>query len=82
MTEPDVRAAVDAAIRRHLETRREGAAPGVGPGAPGPLPPPERHPSHGRFPRGAMPGDPAEGRCVIEPAVECVHCAYCQSQGY
>jgi hypothetical protein len=26
-------------------------------------------------------GDP-EGRCLIEPAVRCNHCGYCQSMGH
>ena len=82
MAEPDVRAAVDAALRRHLEARRSGAVPGTVHATPAPLPSAERHPSHGLLPRGALPGDPAAGRCVMEPAVECVHCGYCQSQGY
>lgn len=82
MTKPDIRSAVDAAIRRHLEARRGDAVPGAAHDTPGPLPAAERHPSHGLFPRGALTGDPAAGRCVIEPAVECVHCGYCQAQGY
>ena len=125
MTRPDVRAAVDAAVRRHLDARRaarpadgprpvaplraeqqaggasaaEGAA-GPSPassgqaarpgtelgstsGAPG-TPPPSSgpHASHGRFPRAARPGDPPEGRCVIEPEAECVGSGYCRSHGY
>jgi hypothetical protein len=62
-----VKAAVDAALQRHLlgttTTER----------------PPE-HVSHARFslPRGAD-GTPA---CVIEPAVPCTHCGYCLSLGH
>ena len=82
MAESDVRSAVDAALRRHLEARRSGAVPGAAPATPVPLPSAERHPSHDLMPRGALPGDPAAGRCVIEPGVECVHCGYCQAQGY
>ena len=26
-------------------------------------------------------GDP-DGRCLIEPAVACIHCGYCQSMGH
>jgi hypothetical protein len=37
------------------------------------------HMSHGRFLQLA----PAEdGQCVIEPAVRCNHCGYCQSYGH
>ncbi len=82
MTDSAVRAAIDAAIRAHLE-RRQGAPPP----APGTLAAPApSHPgqdaSHARFGDGRLAGDPPPGRCVIEPSVECVHCNYCRSQGY
>lgn len=79
MTEPDVRAAVDAAIRRHFATR------GSAPAAVGPRPAaalPADGPSHGRFFRATLASDPPEGRCVIEPAVECTGCGYCESHGH
>lgn len=38
------------------------------------------HPSHSRLAL-AVGGD-AEGRCLIEPAVACTHCGYCQSMGH
>jgi hypothetical protein len=37
------------------------------------------HMSHGRFLSLAPPED---GQCVIEPAVRCNHCGYCQSYGH
>ena len=37
------------------------------------------HMSHGRFLRLAPSED---GQCVIEPAVRCNHCGYCQSYGH
>jgi len=38
------------------------------------------HPSHVRF---LLPaGGDADGMCVIEPAVRCTHCGYCQSYGH
>ena len=37
------------------------------------------HSSHGRFLR-LSPTD--DGQCVIEPAVRCNHCGYCQSYGH
>ncbi len=79
MNEPDVRAAVDAAIRRHLDARR--SAPPAG----GPHPvstPSSNGPSHGRFGRAVLPGDPPDGRCVIEPSVECTGSGYCESHGH
>jgi len=39
------------------------------------------HPSHGRF--SVLPaGSDIEGPCLIEPAVLCNHCGYCQSYGH
>ena len=79
VTQEDVRAAVEAAIRRHLDQaasapsaagRRPVALPGSG------------DPAHGRFARVALPGDPPDGRCVIEPSVECTGCGYCESHGH
>jgi hypothetical protein len=36
-----------------------------------------RHSSHYRY---ALP--PSGGPCVIEPAVPCNHCGYCESHGH
>jgi hypothetical protein len=35
------------------------------------------HPSHYQY---ALP--PSDGPCLIEPAVPCNHCGYCQSHGH
>jgi hypothetical protein len=35
------------------------------------------HSSHG-----VLTGGDPEGRCLIEPAVRCNHCGYCQSMGH
>ena len=40
---------------------------------------PKGHLSHGRFLQLAPPED---GQCVIEPAVRCNQCGYCQSYGH
>ena len=38
------------------------------------------HPSHVKF---LLPaGGDGDGMCVIEPAVRCTHCGYCQSYGH
>jgi hypothetical protein len=38
------------------------------------------HSSHVKF---ALPaGGDSDGMCVIEPAVRCTHCGYCQSYGH
>lgn len=38
------------------------------------------HTSHVRFLLG--PGGDETGACVIEPAVRCTHCGFCQSYGH
>ena len=103
MTRPEVRAAVEAAIRRHRAGRSAApAAEAPGPAAPSagaddagrradPRRAPETEldpaaplndPGHRRFPRAVLAGDPPAGRCVIEPAVECVGSGYCRSHGH
>jgi len=71
ISEQDLRALVRDSIARH-----------AGQSAP---PPPTRvgfetaQASHARFLRLAPTED---GQCVIEPAVRCNHCGYCQSYGH
>jgi len=73
MNEDQLRALVRDAIARHL-------APG---GGPPDLRAPEyplafsAHASHYRY---ALPE--SGGPCLIEPAVPCNHCGYCQSHGH
>jgi hypothetical protein len=38
------------------------------------------HPSHARF--RLLSGADLDGPCLIEPAVHCTHCGYCQSHGH
>lgn len=38
------------------------------------------HISQAQFPLG--PGGDADGNCIIEPAVRCTHCGYCQTLGH
>ena len=38
------------------------------------------HPSFARLP--LVRGGDADGMCLIEPAVRCTHCGYCQSYGH
>ena len=77
MTDDQLRALVRDAVARHLGLMpsAEAAAP-----APAPL---RMHPSHYRYvslQRGTE-GE-AAGPCIIEPAVTCNHCGYCQSHGH
>ena len=75
MTDDELRALVRDAIARHLG----GAAAPPAPGTPAP-PLWRSHPSFGKFllPR----GDDQGGPCLIEPAVHCNHCGFCQSYGH
>lgn len=82
MTDSAVRAAIDAAIRAHLERRGGVPPPAAGAPAAPPSSPPDQDSSHAQFGDNRLAGDPPPGRCVIEPSVECVHCGYCRSQGY
>ena len=79
MNEDEVRALVREAIERHLgrpQTKgREGFSldSRENPSRP--------HPSHILLK--VVPGsDVDEGMCVIEPAVRCSHCGFCQSYGH
>jgi hypothetical protein len=74
MTDDDLRALVRAAIAQHTgQTMPVVSAP-----AATAL---RLHPSHGRFAL-LSAGSDAEGLCLIEPAVPCNHCGYCQSYGH
>ena len=69
MNDLHLRELVREAIVRHLG--REAAIVGTVP---------QGHPSHRVF---ALPvGREVDGSCLIEPAVRCNHCGYCQSYGH
>jgi hypothetical protein len=81
MTEEELRAIVRDAVARHLRGERressqarEESERAVGHSL-------VVHASHLRLPvlAGARLG---EGTCLIEPAVDCNHCGYCQSYGH
>jgi hypothetical protein len=77
MTDDELRALVRDAIARHLG----GAAPAPGvPSAAAPVPPWRAHASFGKFL--VLRGDEQGGPCIIEPAVSCNHCGFCQSYGH
>ena len=82
MTEDDLRALVRQAVARHLTAssvdRAAGGAPGPGTPAAGVCP--SFGPSFGRYLLPREPGD--GGACLIEPAVKCTHCGFCQSHGF
>lgn len=78
MTEDDLRALVRQAVSRHLAAA--GVDPGAGVGAHPGTPAPGVHPSFGRY---LLPPEADDsGACLIEPAVKCNHCGFCQSHGF
>lgn len=71
MNDDRVRELVRESIARHLARPSDDAGPVR------PLPLVGVQASHFRY---ALPG--SGGACLIEPAVTCNHCGYCQSHGY
>lgn len=70
MNEQDVRALVREAIERHLGPEKRLRSRSV-----------FNHPSHILL--NVLPGSAVDdGMCVIEPAVRCNHCGFCQSYGH
>lgn len=69
MTEEQLRVLVREIVAQQLGTR---------PAPEAPHPSGSGHPSHARF---ALAGDTA-GACLIEPAVRCDRCGFCQSYGH
>ena len=82
MNEQDVRALVREAIERHLG--RSGVGQRAEGGGQRDLSVPSSlisHPSH--IVLAVLPGSQIDdGMCVIEPAVRCNHCGFCQSYGH
>jgi len=76
MTEQELRALVRDAIARHAGA----SAPGPSAASHAAVAMLRLHPSHGLL---RLPvGSDIEGPCLIEPAVPCNHCGYCQSYGH
>ena len=73
MTDDEVRALVRSAIQRHLGPPSGAVA--MEPPAPPPLVPL----SFGRY---LLPRAADDTMCLIEPAVTCNHCGYCQCHGH
>ena len=74
MNEDQLRALVRDAVARHLEGAADRPRPPFAVAQPLPL---SLHASHYRY---ALPE--SGGPCLIEPAVQCNHCGYCQSHGH
>ncbi len=74
MTDQELRAMIRESVARHA------GAPGAArESGPDPASAFAAHVSHLRLPL-APGGD--DGACIIEPAVRCTHCGYCQSLGH
>jgi hypothetical protein len=74
ITDQELREMVRESIARHLgSSRTDLVAPLVGPRG-------EAHASHLLLP--VARGGDGDGACLIEPAVRCNHCGYCQSYGH
>lgn len=71
MTDQELRALVRDAIARHLHAGQDAGPADV---------PCEAHASHARFRLLRM--DDGDTACLIEPAVRCNHCGFCQSYGH
>lgn len=81
MDEQQVRALVRQAIARHLGPG-EATAPVVQPRA-HPSPPADARGEAGiSYARFVLPRPDSEIECLIEPAVTCNHCGYCQCYGH
>ena len=89
MNEQELRSLVREAVERHLghfspvagsKTQDPASVPQWGQ-TPAPLEGARTHSSH--LVLKVLPGSAIDdGACVIEPAVRCNHCAYCQSLGH
>ena len=76
MTDQELRAMIRDSISRHAGSSGSGRQRGVEPDAAAMF---SAHVSHLRLPL-AQGGD--DGACLIEPAVRCSHCGFCQSYGH
>lgn len=76
MTDDEIRSLVRVAIQKHLGGAEVTAAPAS---AAMPPQPPVISMSFGRY---ALPRAEDDTMCLIEPAVRCNHCGYCQCHGH
>ena len=81
MTEQELRTLVRDVIARHAAGAVSGPRPSADARrATAPLPVVHHHASHALF--AVTAGAESGGPCLIEPAVPCTHCGYCQSYGH
>lgn len=80
MTDDEIRSLIRAAIGKHVgapSAERRGAS--LDAPAAAPPQPPVLSISFGRY---ALPRAEDDTMCIIEPAVKCNHCGYCQCHGH
>jgi len=83
MTDDEIRGLVRLAIQKHLGSPAnvESGVSRIAPPSVDAVPPqpPTLSISFGRY---ALPRADDDTMCLIEPAVKCNHCGYCQCHGY
>jgi len=79
MDEHELRAMIRESIARHAGPP-SGSAPAGAMPFHEPASPFRAHASHARVP--VVSGGDEDGACLIEPAVRCTHCGFCQSYGH
>ena len=79
MTDDEIRSLVRVAIQKHLGSPSRGASLDAPATSSAPPPPPALSISFGRY---ALPRAEDDTMCIIEPAVKCNHCGYCQCHGH
>jgi hypothetical protein len=77
MTDQELRGMIRDSIARHVGAPSGAAS---GPASGDTLMPFHAHASHVRLP--LVRGADDDGACLIEPAVRCNHCGFCQSFGH
>jgi hypothetical protein len=84
MNEDEIRSLVRAAIARHLGSSGSTEATHAHQQHPHQHmhPHPHQHQHHIAFARYLLPRAADDSRCLIEPAVACTHCGYCQCHGH
>lgn len=79
MTDDEIRSLIRAAIGKHMAPdadRRGGSPPVVT------IAPPQPPTLSISFSRYTLPRAEDDTMCIIEPAVKCNHCGYCQCHGH
>lgn len=80
MTDEEIRSLVRVAIQKHLGTST--SAQGASVDRPHDIAPPQPPALSISFGRYALPRAEDDTMCIIEPAVPCNHCGYCQCHGH